>query len=99
MPASAAAKGIMTHKKTSLLRENGRHITLTKDWADSCRKRHHFVKQKVTKAVRKLPEDFEEQRTSCLERIRDLVEEHAIPPVVTMGSLVGSWNPMDVEEI
>ena len=57
----AAARGIVAHKKPSLLRENGGHVNITKDWADSFQRRHHFVKRKATKAARKLPEDFDQQ--------------------------------------
>lgn len=39
-----AARGIVAHKKPSLLKENGGHISFTKDWADSFRRHHHFVK-------------------------------------------------------
>ena len=83
----AAAKGILTHKKSSLPRENGDKITLTKDWAGSFLKRHRFVKRKATKAARKLPENFDEQRTSFLDRIDDLVQERAIS-----ADLIMNWD-------
>ena len=75
----AAAKGIVSHKRPSLLREYGGHIELGKKWAESFLQRRGFVKRKATKAARKLPPDFSELKAAYLRRIQDEVTAHDIP--------------------
>ena len=60
----AAAKGIVTLKACSLLKEHGGPVELTKAWAISFLSRHGYVKRKVTRISRKVPDDFENVKAS-----------------------------------
>lgn len=75
----AGAKGIVEFKDRSLLSENGGHISLDRSWAESFLRRIGFVKRKGTKAARKLPFDFEEQKTEFLASVEQIREEYNIP--------------------
>ena len=50
----AAARGIISHKKPSLLKEYGGTLELSQKWAESFLQRRGFVRRKATKAARKL---------------------------------------------
>ena len=54
----AAAKGIISHRNLGLLTEHGDIIDLEQKWPRSFLFRHGYVKRKVTKAARKLPQGF-----------------------------------------
>jgi hypothetical protein len=61
-----------------------RHANITQDrftrgWAASLMKRMGFVKRKSTKAARKLPADFEHQKTEFHARIVSAVRDNDIP--------------------
>ena len=75
----AAAKGFISHKKPSLLKEHGGSLDLGKKWAESFLVHGGFVKRKATKAARKLPPDYPDLKLAYLKRIQDEVEAHDIP--------------------
>ena len=54
----AAASGILTHRHPSILKTNGGHVELGRNWAKSFMKRLGLVKRKGTQAARKLPSNF-----------------------------------------
>ena len=83
----AAAKGIISHKNPSLLKEYGGHLDLGKKWAQSFLHRRNFVKRKATKAARKLPVEFPELKLAFLRRIQDEVVTHSIP-----SELLINWD-------
>ena len=74
----ACATGIIQQKATNLLRENAGHISLECSWAESFLRRIGFVRGKGTKAARKLPLDFEEQKLDFLASIHTVVTERQI---------------------
>ena len=75
----AAARGIISHKKPSLLKEHGGSLELGKKWAESFLQRRGFVRRKATKAARKLPPDYPELKMAFLKRIEDEVTANDIP--------------------
>ena len=73
----AAAKGIISHKNPSLLKEYAGHLDLGKQWAQSFLHCRNFVKRKATKAARNLPVDFPKLKLAFLRRIQDeVVSQH-----------------------
>ena len=46
--AMSAARGLLLHFNPSMLKENGGHIELSKNWALSLLERMKFVKRKAT---------------------------------------------------
>ena len=76
----AAAKGILTHKACSLLKEYGGQIELTKSWAFSFLTRHGYVKRKGTRTTRKLPDNFDDVKAAFLDKIKEAVTDHCISP-------------------
>jgi len=76
----ASATGIIRHHDRSLLPEHGGPATLTRAWAASLMERMGFVKRKGTKAARKVPADFPQQKDQFLSRITTAVTTHSIPP-------------------
>lgn len=83
----AAARGIISHKKPSLLKEHGGTLELGQKWAESFLQRRGFVRRKATKAARKLPPDYPELKVAFLKRIEDEVKTNDIPP-----DLVLNWD-------
>ena len=75
----AIARGIVQHYDPFLLLENGGHVQVGGPFAESLLRRMGFVIRKGTKAARKLPENYEEQKTNFLNRIKDKIIEHKIP--------------------
>ena len=63
----AAAKGIISYKKPSLLREHGGHVELGKKWAESFLQRRGFVNGKATKTARTISPDFSELKAAYLQ--------------------------------
>jgi hypothetical protein len=49
-------------KNKLILDESGGHIKLNRKWAESFMRRIGFVSRKGTKAARKLPFDFDQQK-------------------------------------
>ena len=66
----AAAKGILSHKNSGLLKEHGGSICLSSTWAETFLHRIGYVKHKATKAARKLPDDFPEVKQAFLQRVK-----------------------------
>ena len=64
----AAAKGFISHKRPSLLKEHGGSLDLTKKWAESFLRHRGFVKRKATKAARKLPPDYPDLKIAYAQR-------------------------------
>lgn len=56
----AGPKGILMFKGSTLLKENGGTIDITKEWARSLLNRMGFSKRKGTKGVKHFPEDYED---------------------------------------
>lgn len=83
----AAAKGLVSFKDRSLLKELGGTIEIKKSWAKSIMQRMNFVKRKGTKAARKLPIDFEDIKTDFHGRISSKIDEYQIP-----SALVVNWD-------
>lgn len=76
----ATARGLVKHKTPTLLTELGGPIDITKTWAVSFLKRLGYVKRKGTKAARKLPDDYEHQKSEFLRIIKETITKHNIPP-------------------
>ena len=83
----AAAKGFISHKRPSLLKEHGGSLDLTKKWAESFLRCRGFVKRKATKAARKLPPDYPDLKIAYLKRIEDEVKNNDIP-----ADLLINWD-------
>ena len=76
----ATARGLVKHKNPTLLSEAGGSIHITKTWAVSFLKRLGYVKRKGTKAARKLPVDFEHQKSEFHRIINETVTKYQVPP-------------------
>ena len=80
---AAAALGIVQFTRPSLLSENGGTLDLSakngRSWCESFLRRANFVERKGTKAAKKLPEDFPQQKAAFLKQISDVIKKHAIP--------------------
>ena len=83
----AAAKGIVAHSNPSRLQKHGGHLQISVKWAESFLRRRGYVKKKATKAAQKLPPNFEDLKSTFIQRIRDQVEQNAIPK-----KLVINWD-------
>ncbi len=81
----ATARGIVLHENRSLLAEKGGPISLTTTWAESLLERMGFVKRKGTKAARKLPENFDEQKDKFISDVGGIVADHDIPPELVLN--------------
>ena len=88
----AAAKGIITHKNSSHLKEYGGSVELEKKWAESFLLQRGFVRRKATKAARKLPPDYGTIKEVFLTRIHDEVTSNTIPP-----QLIVNWDQTGVK--
>jgi hypothetical protein len=75
----ATALRIVKAKNSDLLQEFGGSLKITKTWTNSLLSRLNFSKRKVTKAAKKLPEDFESLRNAFLTRIVSKVKQYDIP--------------------
>lgn len=75
----AAAKGIISHKNPSLLKEHGGSIELGRKWAESFLHRRGFVRRKATKAARKHPPDFPQLKLAYFDRIKSEITDNDIP--------------------
>ena len=83
----AAATGIVEYNNPALLHTHGGPVVLGKKWADSLLGRMGLVKQKATKAVRKLPDDFADVTLAFLERVASIAKENCVP-----FELVINWD-------
>lgn len=81
----AGARGIIKNKASHLLVENGGHVNIERSWAESFLRRVGYVRRKGTKAARKLPFDFEEQKITFLSDVRDIISEHSIPEQLVLN--------------
>ncbi len=75
----SAAEGVLMAKNRGLLSKYGGPVELTRGWAESFLGRLGYVKRKGTKAARKVPDDFVDQKTKFLDTIARIVKEHSIP--------------------
>ena len=78
------ARGIILEHRPSLLRENGGPLDLSssgngRSWSNSLLERARMVKRKSTKAAKKLPADFDDQKERFLSRIGAAIRTHNIP--------------------
>ena len=83
----AAATGIISHKKPSLLKVHGGTLEFSQKWAESFLQHRGFVKRKATKAARKLPPDYAELKVAFLKRIEDEVKTNDIP-----AEMIINWD-------
>lgn len=75
----AAATGIVQYHNRAMLKEYGGTLSFDKPFTRSVMERMGYVKRKGTKAAKKLPPDFDEVKTSFIERVRNEVQDNAIP--------------------
>ena len=61
------------------LNVNGGPLSLTKHWAQSFAIRHNLVKQKATKAAKKIPANFQEIKDGFLQYIKCLFLRRYVP--------------------
>lgn len=79
------ALGVIRKNQPSLLQEHGGSLDFMsatgsgRSWCNSFLKRELFVKRKATKAAKKLPDDFQEQKRRFLDQISKAVKTHNIP--------------------
>ncbi|CAC5413807.1 unnamed protein product [Mytilus coruscus] len=83
----AAAEAIVTKFARHRLERYGGHITITSSFAKSLLRRMGFVKRKGTKAVKHLPNDFDEIRQEYISKINNVREKHHIP-----DTLIINWD-------
>jgi len=76
----ATARGLVKRKNPTLLSDAGGPLHIDKTWAVSFLKRLGYVKRKGTKAARKLPDDFDHQKSEFLRIIKETVTKYSIPP-------------------
>ena len=91
--AIATAKGVVKAQNPSLLTENGGSMDLGRKWAESLFKRMNFVKQKATKAARKVPNDFEQLKTEFIRKVHSRIKgnpEEGLPPIPF--ELILNWD-------
>lgn len=75
----AGARGILMSKNKYFMEEFGGPVNLDRTWVESFMRRIGFVRRKGTKAARKLPFDFEQQKLEFLSRVHNLKEKFFIP--------------------
>ena len=71
--------GVLSASDRSVLKKYGGPIDLTRTWAESIMQRMGYVRRKGTKAARKLPQNFDEQKADFLQCITNTVKKHKIP--------------------
>ncbi len=71
--------GVISARDRSILKKYGGPVDLTRTWAESIMERMGFVRRKGTKAARKLPDNFEEQKADFLKCIAEKVKKYKIP--------------------
>ncbi len=76
--ASASVKGIIYSHDKSLLSENGGPLSIGLPWIRSFLQRQGYVKRKATKAARKLPENFDQEKCKFIERIKSACDNYGI---------------------
>ena len=90
----ATAKGIILAKDSNLLIENGRHIDLTKEWAQRLMSRMGLVKSKASTGVKVDPEVFKDLQTQFLSDIRTVVKMMDIPL-----ALIINWDQTAIKYV
>ncbi|XP_063400328.1 uncharacterized protein LOC134684939 [Mytilus trossulus] len=83
----AAAEAIVTKFAHHRLERYGGHITITNTFATSLLRRMRIVKRKGTKAVKHLPNDFDDIRQEYISKINNVREKHNIP-----DTLIINWE-------
>lgn len=82
----AGGIGILVFKDSTLLKENGGTIDITKKWARSLLNRMSFSKIKGTKGINYFPEDNEDIKSAFLKRISDNFAKYKI-----QNELIMNW--------
>ncbi len=86
--AVSAARGIVLYYNSSLLLENGGHLSLTRNWALSILARMNFVKRKATTAKSKeSDQQFMEKKRAFLNEVAVTVQMEDIP-----ADLIINWD-------
>ena len=83
----AAANGIIKKYDANLLKENGGHISLSKDWAKSLLTRLGYVKRRASTAAKVSVSDFEAYKAQFVFDIQTVMEMEEIPK-----DLVINWD-------
>jgi len=83
----AVETGIVMNNDANLLLANGRHIDLTKHWANSLLSRMGFVKWRANTKVKISVEHFDELKKFYLLEINNVIEMDEIP-----SELVINWD-------
>lgn len=81
----AGAKRILMFKDSTLLKENGGTIDITKEWAPSLLNRMGFSKRKGTKEIKHFTEDYEDIKGAFVKTISDNVTKCKIPNEVVIN--------------
>lgn len=85
----AAAEAIVTKYDRKKLARNGGHIEITKHYARSLLRRMGFVKRKGTKAIKNLPNDFDEIKTEFINRVDKVKNDDSVPDSLI---LIINWD-------
>ena len=88
----ATARGIVSAKDPSLLRENGGPLDITSAWAKSLMKRMGYVKRKCSNAGKITLENFEEIKEEFLADVKAEVLMNEIPL-----DLVFNWDQTGIQ--
>ena len=88
----AAAEGIVRATDSTMLSENGGHISITLSWAYSLLKQMNFVKRKATK--NQTGDEFKQVKREYLNKIRRSIKDEKIPP-----ELVINWDQTGVKVV
>ena len=75
----AVAYGLLLYSAPHYLPGLGGHIQLTSNWAKQWLSRRGWVKRKATTGHRHVPADFQQQKSTFLRRINNIILTHNIP--------------------
>lgn len=90
----ACAEGIVRNKDSNLLRKNGGHISLTKEWAKNLLRRMGLVKRRASTKSKVSIENFEELKEQYLLDIKACVEMDDIP-----DQLIINWDQTGIHYV
>lgn len=89
----SVARGLVLYFNPSLLRENGGHVELNRNWALSLLERMHYVKRKGSTARSKESvSDFMERKSTFLQDVVATVEMKEVP-----FELILNWDQTEIK--